>query len=207
MALNPQASSIIEMESGYLEHMLTNGMMLVKYPKKPTSQPEERLVKVELYPLFFVYESKSKRKEIEFSNIVEIRMGQNTKGFEIVGKQPALEEKAFSVIYMHNGKYKELNFLAPSIDKCNQWVIGLHMLLTEQSQKVHDIVGLPNWLRDMWNKFDANCFGSLDLNSVTSLMQRLNIGLSTREIKSAVKQYRLVGNQINFEQFEKYTND
>ena len=37
-------------------------------------------------------------------------MGQNTKAFEIHGKIPEWEERAFSIIYTtENGEYKKLN--------------------------------------------------------------------------------------------------
>ncbi|KAJ3079387.1 hypothetical protein HDU99_010965, partial [Rhizoclosmatium hyalinum] len=54
------------------------------------------------------WESK-KRKEANFHAIREIRLGQNTKAFELHGKNPDVEERAFSIIYVAEGKYKMLN--------------------------------------------------------------------------------------------------
>jgi hypothetical protein len=46
----------------------------------------------------------------DLRSIREIRLGQNTKAFEIHGKKPEIEERAFTLIYAAaGGTYKMLN--------------------------------------------------------------------------------------------------
>jgi phosphatidylinositol phospholipase C delta len=198
--MSPNLSSV-ELEPSYLEQMLLHGTTLLKVPKSAGSKPKERLVHVEYYPLSLVYASKTKKKSIDFVDIVEIRMGQNTEGFK-ENRIPEMEERAFSIIYLDQKKYRELNWIAPTVEKCVQWVMGLHILHTETATTVHDLVGLPDWLHAMWNSVDDQGTGSLDLDHVSSLLYKLNIEFSKSEMKSAVKDFK-IANRMTFEQFER----
>lgn len=46
----------------------------------------------------------------DFHTILEIRLGQNTKAFEVQGKRPEYEERSFSIIYFNGTKYGMLDF-------------------------------------------------------------------------------------------------
>lgn len=46
---------------------------------------------------------------VELYLIKEIRPGQNTKGFELQGKNSEIEDRAFSVVYTVEGEYKNLD--------------------------------------------------------------------------------------------------
>lgn len=118
--LSPRSSlpEIKNISTESLQEMLTTGTKMIKYPNKITSRPVERWVKVNMIPLRISWESKKKIEHstgvffmtvVDFHSILEIRMGQNTAAFETHGKNPSLEEKSFSIIYMQNGKYKTLN--------------------------------------------------------------------------------------------------
>jgi hypothetical protein len=183
--ISPNLSSK-ELEPSYLEQMLGYGSKLVKYSQKD-GKSSERLFHVDYYPLQLVYTSHSKQKTILFDQIVEIRMGQNTLSFQ--PKEPELEERSFSIIYLGHGKYKELNLIVPTVEKCVQWVIGLHILHTEKSQSVHDLVGLPTWLKNVWTTIDTSRVGKLNITQISMLFRKLNISYSRSELKSAFKVY------------------
>ncbi|KAI9356480.1 PLC-like phosphodiesterase [Zopfochytrium polystomum] len=179
----------------HIQAVLTRGMRMIKYPNKASSRPEERVIKVDLYPLQVTWESKKKkpaRSSADFHSIREIRLGQNTKAFELHGKRSDIEERAFSVIYSTaTGEYKMLNLVAPTKEDCSLWVAGLHMLLARQDViegeevLMHRSVGA--WLKKMWWEVDKDRLGQLDLDGVTSLMMKLNVRLSRVEVKSTFK--------------------
>ncbi|KAJ3394905.1 1-phosphatidylinositol 4,5-bisphosphate phosphodiesterase delta-4 [Entophlyctis sp. JEL0112] len=142
----------------------------------------------------------------------EIRLGQNTKAFELHGKRTEVEERAFSIIYTaDDGSFKVLNLVAPTKEVCVLWVSGLHMLLANSSLPSTGVVessasipsSINNWLETRWKDVDSNNSGTLELDSVTQLMGRLNIRLSRKEIKSALKSSGIAKNRrIRFEEFE-----
>ncbi|ORY43743.1 hypothetical protein BCR33DRAFT_738477 [Rhizoclosmatium globosum] len=165
------------------------------------------------------WESKNGKKILKlnpanFHAIREIRLGQNTKAFELHGKNPDVEERAFSIIYVAEGKYKMLNLVAPSKEECALWVAGLHMLLANMSVIV-DTPATPlmsnpipesmhSWLHRMWNDADPSQSGKLGLDSVTALMGRLNVRLSKLEVKSALKNSGITKHSfLVFEDFER----
>lgn len=200
----PNISAIsLDVQLSILEKLLTTGSKLLKYPKNSIKKPNERLVKVEFYPLVLLYQKNNAFASIGFHTIVEIRVGQNTQGFQ-VWREAMLEERAFSVIYLSNSKHKELNFVAPTNELCIQWVTGLHVLLTNRdSNSIHEFVGLPEWLMDMWKSVDVDGNG-LKLDQITTLMKKLNFRLSQSELKSAFKQSNLTQvDTLQFDQFER----
>ncbi|TPX46558.1 phosphoinositide phospholipase C [Synchytrium endobioticum] len=195
----------------HLQNMLTFGTRMIKYPSKGSSRPEERLIKVNLMPLQISWESKKKKTSLstmELHAIKEIRLGQNTKAFEIHGKKPEYENRAFTIIYSVGGTYKMLNLVAPSPEACTLWVFGLHVLLADANmidsgpaEIEHTVNG---WLRKVWNSEDTRGIGKLDLEQVTDLLKKLNIQLSSTEVKST---FKLAGisklGYLTFEHFER----
>ncbi|KAJ3138193.1 Phospholipase C [Physocladia obscura] len=177
------------------------GTLMLKYPTKQARRPEERRVCVAgLWPadasqsqssavavsLGLIWDSKKKKKPkaAHLHSIREIRLGQNTKAFELHGKFPDFEERAFSIIYTaDDGKYKMLNLVAPSKETCAIWVSGLHMLLANMSVVIDTpVMTIPaslmpgsvnTWLQKLWNDADVNNHGCLGLDSVTQLMSRI----------------------------------
>ncbi|RKO82697.1 hypothetical protein BDK51DRAFT_48107 [Blyttiomyces helicus] len=96
----------------HLQSILTQGTRMTKFPNKASSKPEERLIKVDLMPLQISWESRKKKANlstVDFHSIREIRLGQNTKAFDVHGKQAENEERAFTIIYVAGGEYKMLN--------------------------------------------------------------------------------------------------
>ncbi|KAJ3269477.1 hypothetical protein HDV01_001361 [Terramyces sp. JEL0728] len=78
------------------------------------------------------------------------------------------------------------------------------MLLSKDASTVHDLVGLPKWLQEMWNKVDVGYRGSLNLDEVTVLMKKLNILLTKNQIKSAFKNSNISKTEsITFDEFER----
>ncbi|KAJ3221368.1 1-phosphatidylinositol 4,5-bisphosphate phosphodiesterase delta-4 [Clydaea vesicula] len=198
----PSFAASFEKEKLY--HILDTGIVLLKIPNKPNSKAQERLFKVDCNKLQISWESKKKKKLsfVLFSDVREIRLGQNTKAFEIYGKNPDLEECSFSIIYFNGIKYGTLNFIAPSKRECKFWVAGLHLILAQDSDLISK--GNTGWLRKYWNAVDVNNDNVLGLDQVTEVCGNLNIKLSKAEIKSAFKNQRLSKNNlIEFEAFER----
>ncbi|KAJ3216751.1 1-phosphatidylinositol 4,5-bisphosphate phosphodiesterase delta-4 [Dinochytrium kinnereticum] len=173
-----------------IQNILIMGTRMMKYPNKASSRPEERVIKVNLLPLQVSWESKKKKSThstADVHSIREIRLGQNTKAFEMHGKAPGIDDRAFTVIYVAGGKYKMLNLVAPTKEYCELWVTGLHMLLAQADGNPFQ-TNMRSWLRRMWKEVDTTGRDRLDLDEVTVLMKRLNIRLSKIEIKSTFKQ-------------------
>eukprot|EP00842_Homolaphlyctis_polyrhiza_P006295 jgi/Hompol1/6667/HPOL_005050-RA len=189
---------------------------MIKYPNKAASRPEPRLIRLESMPLRILWESKKKDHSagmhfaIDFHSILEIRMGQNTKAFEIHGKHPDLEERAFSIIYLMQGKYKSLNLVAATPEDCVMWVTGLHALMTQVDSPNDDApiyqTDMAQWLRKLWHEADSANTGSLDIDQVTSLMKRLNFRLSKSEIKSTFRASDRKKVSVTFSAFENFYN-
>ncbi|KAJ3294649.1 1-phosphatidylinositol 4,5-bisphosphate phosphodiesterase delta-4 [Borealophlyctis nickersoniae] len=163
-----------------LQTVLTKGTRMLKYPNKASSRPEERLIKVDLMPLQISWESKKKKSNlttVDFHSIREIRLGQNTKAFDVHGKRGE-GDRAFSIIYVVGGRYKMLNLVAPTKEDYELWVSGLYMLMAQE--------------------------GRLDLDEVTALMKKLNIRLSKVEIKSTFKNANISKlGHITFDAFQR----
>ncbi|TPX35466.1 phosphoinositide phospholipase C [Synchytrium microbalum] len=196
----------------HLQNILVWGTRMIKYPSKTSSRPEERLIKVDLKPVLQIsWESKKKKPSLstmELHAIKEIRMGQNTRAFEIHGKKPEYENRAFTIIYSVGGTYKMLNLVAPSPEACTLWVFGLHMLLANANMRDFGPAELEQtvagWLGKVWIQADIRGTGKLDLDEVTNLMKKLNIQLSKTEVKST---FKLAGinkmGYLTFDHFEK----
>ncbi|KAJ3237638.1 1-phosphatidylinositol 4,5-bisphosphate phosphodiesterase delta-4 [Chytriomyces hyalinus] len=221
----------LDFELDTLHALLARGTAMVKYPNKASRRPEERIIRVlglaadasleqPLVSQTFVglgWESRKKKESLSTANLLsirEIRLGQNTKAFELHGKNPDVEERAFSIIYVANGKYKMLNLVAPTKEQCAIWVSGLHMLLanvsvtmsTPPSSTVKSAFpqSVTTWLEKIWIDADVHGTGQLGLDSVTQLMGRLNIRLSKIEVKSALKNSGITSRgMLKFEDFER----
>lgn len=96
-----------------MQQLLTNGMRMLKIPNKASSRPAERLIRLELLPLQISWESKKKKgllSTLDLHWVKEIRLGQNTKAFDLHGRSSDLDDRAFSIIYTNaEGEYKVLN--------------------------------------------------------------------------------------------------
>ncbi|KAJ3243758.1 1-phosphatidylinositol 4,5-bisphosphate phosphodiesterase delta-4 [Chytriomyces hyalinus] len=221
----------LDFELDTLHTLLARGTAMVKYPNKASRRPEERIIRVlglapdasieqPLVSQTFVglgWESRKKKESLSTANLLairEIRLGQNTKAFELHGKNPDVEERAFSIIYVANGKYKMLNLVAPTKEQCAIWVSGLHMLLANVSvtmstppsstAKSAFPQSITTWLEKIWIDADVHGTGQLGLDSVTQLMGRLNIRLSKIEVKSALKNSGITSRgMLKFEDFER----
>ncbi|KAJ3087340.1 Phospholipase C [Quaeritorhiza haematococci] len=217
-----------------LQQYLTDGTRMVKYPNKSSSKPEERLIKVDLAHLQITWESRKKKStasRVDFHSIREIRIGQNTKAFELHGKKPEVEERAFSIIYVSGGKYGTLNLVAPTKEDCFLWVSGLHMLIADVDDPSHPYTAVAvwlmrlhclssgfgsltlfsylvrghTWLRTLWKEMDTKGSDRLDLDEVTALLKRLNIRLSKSEVKSAFKNQDISKHgTVSFDAFERF---
>ncbi|KAI8909348.1 PLC-like phosphodiesterase [Powellomyces hirtus] len=185
---------ILPLDPQHLERVLTAGTRMIKYPSKSKSRPAERLIRVDLSSMQIFWESKKKKsnhRSVDLHSIKEIRLGQNTKGFEIHGKRPDQADRSFSVIYVTAGDYKMLNLVAPTREDAALWISGLHMLIAQADMSGGDPAKLSasmgTWLRKQWNEADESKDGKLDLDEVTDLFKKLNIRLSKSEIKSTFK--------------------
>ncbi|KAJ3187801.1 1-phosphatidylinositol 4,5-bisphosphate phosphodiesterase delta-4 [Gaertneriomyces sp. JEL0708] len=218
----------------HIENVLTNGTRMIKYPCSASSKPAERLIKVDLNTLEISWESKKKKKPstkgrtdiwppyayvarfnhlslappVDLHAIREIRLGQNTKAFEIHGKRPEFEERAFTVVYVLAGQYKMLNLVAPTKEDATLWISGLHMLMAQTDIESNDplklSLNLSTWLRKKWVDADTSKDGKLDLDEITDLMRKLNMRLSKSEIKSTFKSANISkSGLLSFEAFER----
>ncbi|KAJ8331375.1 hypothetical protein O5D80_000303 [Batrachochytrium dendrobatidis] len=196
-----------------LQSLLEVGTRMVKYPNKASSRPELRLIRVDSMPMRITWESKKKTEStVDFDSILEIRMGQNTKAFDIHGKHPDMDERAFSIIYMSKGKYKFLNLIAPSPEICALWVTGLHIRMTQfghengSDASIAHLTDMSQWLKTLWYEADVSGLGQLNVDQITALMERLNFRLSKSEIKSTFRANILRTGTITFDAFEKLYN-
>ena len=85
---------------------------MTKYASKSKSKGEDRLIKVNIENEFLSWDSKKKsinKSNLELLTVKELRLGQNTKIFELHGKKEDLESRSFSIIYVKSGQYKSLN--------------------------------------------------------------------------------------------------
>ncbi|KND00834.1 phosphatidylinositol phospholipase C [Spizellomyces punctatus DAOM BR117] len=202
---------LLPVKPEHVEHVLTSGIRMIKYPSKASSRPAERHIRVDLQSLQIFWESKKKKSHqssVDLHAVREIRLGQNTKGFELHGKRPEYEDRAFTVIYVASGEYKMLNLVAPSKEDAALWISGLHMLIAQSDLTDGDPArvsqNMSTWLRKRWHEADTSGDGKLDLDEVTALMKKLNIRLSKSEVKSTFKSAN-VGKEgcLNFPAFER----
>lgn len=193
-----------------LQEILNHGTTMMKYPNKITSRPAERWIKV-AYPKI-CWESKRKKfSSVDFHAIVgthkittEIRLGQNTPAFKSIKKDPLLEQRSFSIIYIQNGKHKMLNLVTETHEQCISWVTGLNMLQTNITSSHLNLFHLRDWLHQTWFEFDIERSNKLNLDQVTGMMKHLNIPLSKTEIKGAFKHSSLDAlGTITFDSFER----
>lgn len=78
---------------------------------------------------------------VDFNSLREIRIGQNTLGFEINGKRQEYEGRAFSIISFDGVKMKMLNLVAPTITAFKVWINGLDMLASQYCL-LHNLPGI-----------------------------------------------------------------
>jgi hypothetical protein len=212
----PSASSF----SRELEDILCTGSIMLKIPGKASSRAQERFVRVELSPLRLLWDSKKQIPRtcmicfsypylVRFDCIREIRTGQNTKSFELHGKDSSLKSRSFSVVYFDDVKYGTLNFIARSERECIQWCSGLLGLLkrlesSDDSDPLQNQLNISKWLLNTWNQVDIKRENALDLDRVTEVCRKLNVALSKSELKSAFKNALIQrGNSIPFDEFER----
>ncbi|KAI8903995.1 PLC-like phosphodiesterase [Gorgonomyces haynaldii] len=170
---------------------------MVKYPNKLT-KPTKRWIRLRYYPPLLQWQSKKRdQNEILVSQIHEIRLGMNTLGFSLYEKSPALEERAFSVIYLQQGKFKFLNLLAQNQEETLKWVNTLHQLMSLDYQ----ISDFDTWLTRIWDNEHKQF---MNVDEITLVFKRLNLNLSKREVKSAFKFSNLgKQGQMCYSDFEK----
>jgi phosphatidylinositol phospholipase C delta len=146
---------------------------------------------------------------VSFDCIREIRRGQNTKAFELHGKDLSLESRSFSVVYFDDVKYGTLNFIARSDNECLQWCSGLLGLLkrlesVDDSDPLQNQRNISKWLLNIWNQVDLKSENVLDLDRCLEVCRKLNVALSKSELKSAFKNALILrSNCIPFEEFER----
>ena len=140
---------------------------------------------------------------VDIHTIKEIRCGQSTKGFELQGKNPEIEDRAFSIIYVVEGEYKNLDLVAPSFEDRSFWVDALNQLIT--MEKFEDSQDDTNILRKLWDSVNSSKKnGDMDLEGITVMLKKLNIKLSKSEVKSALKNMSISTKSLTFGAFEKY---
>jgi phosphatidylinositol phospholipase C delta len=149
---------------------------------------------------------------VSFDSIREIRRGQNTKAFELHGKESSLDARSFSITYFDDIKYGTLNFITGSESECLLWCSGLLGLLKRStelsSDPLQNLRNISKWLLNIWNQVDTKDEKLLDLDRVTVVCRKLNVALSKSELKSAFKNALVLrSNCIPFEEFERlYSN-
>ena len=227
-----QSESVGLRSDGHLDLLaVTNtlqiGSRMMKFPNKASSRPVERLIQVTKWPPRLSWESKKKppRKKpsllsfrkgvlilsglVDLVSIREIRLGQNTRAFQLHGKQSELSERAFSIIYTIDGMYKTLNLVAQTQQVASQWISGLHILMAQLSVNLDEPkellkLNLSSWLRTCWEQADVSHNGLLDLDQVTHLLNLLNFKLSKSEVKGAFKHASIgKSGSLDYDSFER----
>ena len=70
---------------------------------------------------------------VSIKQVKEVRSGRSTDSFKLArGEYP--DERCFSVIYVEGNKFKTLDLVAMSDIDANAWVLGLKMLVKEESK-------------------------------------------------------------------------
>ncbi|RKO99368.1 hypothetical protein CXG81DRAFT_27874 [Caulochytrium protostelioides] len=157
---SPSLRSLADVEVAQIPALLAEGMVMTKIPNKPSSKPQDRRIRVDPQLQIISWETPKRHKErrIDFHALREIRLGQNTRAFELHGaRDPAREARCFSLIYVDRGKYKMLNLCAQSALQSSLWVSGLHMLVGQtQISDSQNPMALPKnivaWIHKCWHE-------------------------------------------------------
>jgi phosphatidylinositol phospholipase C delta len=91
--------------------------------------------------------------------------------------------------------------IAPTKELALEWTAGLDLCL--QDSAAVDNVGLPKWLKEMWDLADVNKDGLLGIDDISVLIKKLNLNLSKSELKSGFKT-AFGGLTLNYDQFVFY---
>lgn len=124
--------------------------------------------------------------------IKELRIGVNAQYYREQFKLPEeLEQRWITVIYIVDGTYKTLHFVAESKDVFQMWSIALQKLYAIRQGLMN---GLGNvdlrqtvWERQYWKGADEEGDQVLDFDDVERLCKRLNVNLPTAELRNLFK--------------------
>ncbi|KAF8331170.1 PLC-like phosphodiesterase [Amanita rubescens] len=125
--------------------------------------------------------------------IKELRTGAEGSYYrEQFSLPPAYDERWISIIYIRDGDYKTVHFVAPTLDVFRLWDTTLRRLHSVR-QGLMQGLGNPEvreqlWERMYWKSGDNSGDQKMDVEEVKKLCQELGVHMSKEEIQALFKQ-------------------
>ncbi|KAF9558973.1 1-phosphatidylinositol-4,5-bisphosphate phosphodiesterase 1 [Agrocybe pediades] len=147
---------------------------------------------------------------VPIETIKELRIGANARYYREQFKLPEeLEDRWITIIYIIDGTYKTLHFVAQTRDVFQLWSIALQKLYAIRQGLMN---GLGNvdmrqtiWERQYWKGADEEGDQVLDFDDVERLCKRLNVSLPTPELKRLFNDLDTAGRgYLDFSQFQRF---
>ncbi|KDR66475.1 hypothetical protein GALMADRAFT_259273 [Galerina marginata CBS 339.88] len=142
--------------------------------------------------------------------IKELRLGANARYYREQFKLPVeMEERWITIIYILDGTYKTLHMVAESKETFEAWSGALQKLYTIRQGLM---AGLGNvdmrqtvWERQYWKGADEEGDHVLDFDDVERLCKRLNVNMTTAEIRKLFKELDTQNRgHLDFAQFQQF---
>jgi len=112
--LNPEEQEQGDLtDLNYLKRIMEMGSMFLKLSSKPPHRIlSERFIRVNFDGRLMEWESKKKKSKwntIDLASIRDLWIGQESRGFELHGKRPEYEDRAFTLLYRLFNENKTLD--------------------------------------------------------------------------------------------------
>jgi hypothetical protein len=144
---------------------------------------------------------------VELSRLSSIVAGQNTPQFNrLSSRYKENRNLSFSIFYSsYAGTEATLDVIAADEDEYEYLMTALNALHT----KVKDVraAATPDelYLKDMWDRGDADKSGTLSLTEIIQLVAQMNITMPSSVIKKTFKTFDQDGSgHLNFEEFTEF---
>lgn len=129
---------------------------------------------------------------VPIESIKELRLGANGRYYRQQFKLPEeLEERWITIIYILDGTYKTLHIVAETRDVFQMWSVGLQKLWAIRQGLMTGLgdvdVRQTLWERQYWKGADVEGDQVLDFDDVERLCQRLNVNMTTSDLKRLFK--------------------
>ncbi|XP_062518362.1 1-phosphatidylinositol 4,5-bisphosphate phosphodiesterase eta-2-like isoform X2 [Corticium candelabrum] len=149
------------------------------------------------------------KSRILIESISEVREGHQSDVFR---QRRGLynQECCLSIIY--GSDFKQVDLVAPTELTASQWIVGLRSLIKKATggDQLHKRQNArDHWLRETFEAADKNGDGTLSLEEILRLMNKLNVGLATSQVRRlfSVSDTDSEGdsaNALDFEEFQKF---
>ncbi|XP_072013746.1 1-phosphatidylinositol 4,5-bisphosphate phosphodiesterase gamma-1-like isoform X2 [Amphiura filiformis] len=167
-----------------IQHLLSLGTVLTKFYQK--RRPEKRSFEVNYETRQIVWRRQAGRIEgyINIWEIKEVRRGKTSRDFERWPDEAKRLQPShcFVVYYGLEFRLKSLSVAAMNPDESHSWVIGLNHLMNETKQAPYP-VAIERWLKREFYAMGKNKNDTVTLRDMKSFLPRVNLRISTRDLK------------------------